>query len=183
MSESFDFAIVGGGVIGLSLARELANSGSVVVIDRQPVGREASWAGAGILPPHTMVNAVHARDKLAALSFQLHEQWADHLREESGIDTGFQKCGAMFVARTAGEVAALNGQVLEWQENRINVTPMSSRQATEQMPTLVLAADDIWPRRLFLMNLKSVIRTIWRRSKNRVTFAGFDSWRSRAIAN
>ena len=47
-----DVLIVGGGVIGLSLAWDLAKHGqSVHVIDQAEPGREASWAGAGILPP------------------------------------------------------------------------------------------------------------------------------------
>ena len=47
-----DCLIVGGGVVGLSLAYELARQEMhVCVIDQSEPGREASWAGAGILPP------------------------------------------------------------------------------------------------------------------------------------
>ncbi|MDG2013139.1 MAG: FAD-dependent oxidoreductase, partial [Pirellulaceae bacterium] len=99
MSETFDFGIIGGGVIGLSLAWELSTRGSVLVLDRQSVGQEASWAGAGILPPASTKNAIHPREKLLALSFQLHEQWAADLKRESGIDNGYRKCGAIHVAR------------------------------------------------------------------------------------
>ena len=44
--------VIGGGIIGLLSARELRLVGeAVVVIDRQIVGHEASWAGGGILSP------------------------------------------------------------------------------------------------------------------------------------
>ncbi len=44
--------VIGGGIIGLLCARELRLAGkTVVVIDRQTVGHEASWAGGGILSP------------------------------------------------------------------------------------------------------------------------------------
>ncbi|MFQ5734837.1 MAG: FAD-dependent oxidoreductase, partial [Planctomycetaceae bacterium] len=47
-----DVIIVGGGVIGLSTAYELAGrQRSVCLLEQGPMGREASWAGAGILPP------------------------------------------------------------------------------------------------------------------------------------
>ena len=54
-----DVLIIGGGVIGLSLAWDLAKHGrSVHVIDQGEPGREASWAGAGII----------ARRKFSSLS-------------------------------------------------------------------------------------------------------------------
>jgi hypothetical protein len=47
-----DVIIVGGGVIGLSIAYALAREGvSCTVLDRRELGREASWAGAGLIPP------------------------------------------------------------------------------------------------------------------------------------
>ena len=136
MSETFDFGILGGGVIGLSLARELCNRGRVLVVDRQNVGQEASWAGAGILPPASAKNAIHSREKLLALSFQLHEAWAAELMQESGIDNGFRKCGAIHLARTPGELASLNGQLLELQEDGIQVTPLTAELAVKRVPSL-----------------------------------------------
>ncbi len=62
-----DALLVGGGIIGLSLAYELAGRGlKVRLLDRAEPGREASWAGAGILPPAAR-HAAHPADQLAAL--------------------------------------------------------------------------------------------------------------------
>ena len=47
-----DCLVIGGGVIGLTTAWKLAQQGlSVRLCDQSTPGREASWAGAGILPP------------------------------------------------------------------------------------------------------------------------------------
>ncbi|MEC7444856.1 MAG: FAD-dependent oxidoreductase, partial [Planctomycetota bacterium] len=61
--QHVDVAIVGGGVIGLSIAWELAQRNLCVsVLDQGPMGKAASWAGAGILPPPPGARADHPLD-------------------------------------------------------------------------------------------------------------------------
>jgi len=90
-----DCLVIGGGVIGLSIAYELAGHGlRVRVVDRQQPGREASWAGAGILPPAIIPPPPdQPLAKLAALSTELHPQWAAKLLDETGIDNEYRRCG------------------------------------------------------------------------------------------
>jgi glycine oxidase len=103
-----DVLIVGGGVIGLSLAWDLARHGQLVrVIDRAQLGREASWAGAGILPTANRATALHPYDRLCGLSSELHPEWAAELQSLTGIDTGYRRCGGLYLARTPGETASL----------------------------------------------------------------------------
>src|SRR5262249_8257980 len=52
MTAGSEVVIVGGGVIGLSIAYVLAREGvAATVLDRGELGRAASWAGAGIIAP------------------------------------------------------------------------------------------------------------------------------------
>jgi glycine oxidase len=90
-----DCLIIGGGVIGLSIAYELSSHGlRIRVLDRQQPGREASWAGAGILPPALRTpTADQPLAHLAALSMKIHPLWAAALREQTGIDNEFRRCG------------------------------------------------------------------------------------------
>src|SRR5262245_32783111 len=98
MSRMDDVLIVGGGVIGLSLAYELAcRSLRVHLIDRGSPGQESSWAGAGILPPAVRRADDHPWKQLAGLSHELHSRWAERLRAETGIDNGYLRCGALYV--------------------------------------------------------------------------------------
>lgn len=135
MTTTTDFLIVGGGVIGLSIAYELSQHGvSVRLIDRQNMGREASWAGAGILPPANRATAVHPYDHLCGFAAELHAQWAEALTEETGIDTGYRKCGGIYLARSAGQSAALVGQVAEWQEQGITASRLTLEQLAKLEP-------------------------------------------------
>ncbi|MEM9411771.1 MAG: glycine oxidase ThiO [Planctomycetota bacterium] len=110
-------AIIGGGVIGLSTAWELACRGHrVLLFEKSKVGRKASWAGAGILAPANSSTATQPLDKLLGLGSDLHESWSEKLLQQSGIDNGFWKCGGLYVARTAGEHATLMGQTQYWNE-------------------------------------------------------------------
>ena len=97
-TSSSDILIVGGGVIGLSTALCLAEQGvSVTIIDRQQIGREASWAGAGMLPPGYLQFAETPEARLRAYS---HGKWAElseSLLQLTGIDNGYRVCGAVEV--------------------------------------------------------------------------------------
>ena len=112
--------VVGGGVIGLSIAFELSSRGqNVVLIEQDKFGRKASWAGAGILMPVNRETAIHPMEHLEAIGHDTHRQWSARLLEQTGIDNGFRKCGGLYIARTLGEAAALTGLLLEWGERQI----------------------------------------------------------------
>lgn len=94
-----DLLVIGGGVVGLSIAYEAAGRGlRVQLIDAQQPAREASWAGAGILPPAGEQSA-SPLEQLTALSNRLHRVWAQQLQDSTGIDNGYQPCGAYYLAR------------------------------------------------------------------------------------
>ena len=111
-----DCLVIGGGVVGLSLAYELAGRGlSVHVVDQGPLGGEASWAGAGILPPQCEQGSADALAALGSLSSRLHADWADALLDETGIDTGYRRCGGWNLATNRDEADRLRQAVDIWQ--------------------------------------------------------------------
>lgn len=137
-----DTLIIGAGTIGLSLAWELANRGQrVCVLESGRIGRAASWAGAGILPPAATRNATDPYEQLKTLSHQLHFQWAERLQAETGIDTGFSRCGGVYLARTPAETATLAGNQLWWDDHGIEYQPLDRKQLVELEPRLQTVAD------------------------------------------
>jgi glycine oxidase len=65
---------------------------------RSEPGREASWAGAGMLPPGKLSGETSGEGRLRALSCELWPGWTAALREATGIDNGYQNCGAVEVS-------------------------------------------------------------------------------------
>jgi glycine oxidase len=129
--------VVGGGVVGLSVAYELARRDwRIHVVDQGPLGAEASWAGAGILPPSNGETALHPLDRLRALSGQLHTEWAERLHAETGIDTGYRRCGGLHLARTAGEAALLAGLARTLTEEQIEHRRLDANELAEVEPIL-----------------------------------------------
>ena len=91
--------IVGGGVIGLSIAWELNRRGfETIVVDVNQFGKKASWAGAGILAPANFETMTQPLDRLRGYGSQLHLNWANELKTLTGIDNGYRECGGLYLA-------------------------------------------------------------------------------------
>ena len=89
-----DFVIAGAGVIGLATAWELHRSGaSVVVLDRGLAGREASWAGGGMLFPLSAWKYADAVTALTELGRKLYPEWVAELRQATNIDPEYRETG------------------------------------------------------------------------------------------
>lgn len=86
--------IVGGGVIGLLTAFNLASAGArVVLLDRVGVGQESSWAGGGIVSPLYPWRYNPAVTALAHWSQDFYPQLAERLFEATGIDPEVHQTG------------------------------------------------------------------------------------------
>ena len=110
-----DCCIIGGGIVGLSIARELAGRGlSVRVLARDPRRDTASWAAAGIFPPAPCFAGCTPGEALTAWSDLLHRHWARDLFDETGIDNGLRACGGLHLAADADGLARLAADADAW---------------------------------------------------------------------
>ena len=111
-----DVVIAGGGVIGLSAARELALRGhSVLVLDKGNARDATSWAAAGMLAPQSEFDAPGPLFDFCLASLRLYRDWARHLHEESGNDPEFSESGLIVVASTEDGLCRLR-RAVEWQK-------------------------------------------------------------------
>jgi len=134
-----DVLIIGGGVIGLTTAYFLAREGvAVTVIDQRDFGQEASWAGAGILPPAVPTPDLPPYDLLRAHSAQLFPALSAELRQRTGVDNGYLKCGGVELA-AAGSPADE-----EWHGAGVACEPVEGAALRRLEPHLAADSDRAW---------------------------------------
>lgn len=132
-----DVLIVGGGVVGLSIAYVLSREGaSVRVLDSGPIGRAASWAGAGIIPANTRHLKSNPTVAFRSLSAVLYEQWSMALREETGLDNGYRRCGGLDVAWTLEEERELQSMAGRWRVEQIDCEKLGPKEFLALEPGL-----------------------------------------------
>jgi len=112
-----DVLIVGAGVIGCALARELAGRGRrVLVLERSEPGAEASSAAAGILSPQSDCRSSGPFFDLALESRTAYADWVSRLERDTGLSVGFRRTGLLRCARGEAESADLDAFL--WQRDR-----------------------------------------------------------------
>ncbi len=130
-----DVIVIGGGLMGCSVAYRLAKDGAqVLVLERSIPGAEASSAAAGILGP-TMESFENALAlQLGRRSRELHAELADELDELFGVDVGFRRCGVVKLALDEEELAALDRQASSLRLHGIRCDRWSPEELIEEEP-------------------------------------------------
>tara|TARA_Y100001968_G_scaffold333671_1_gene398222 strand:- start:15774 stop:16907 length:1134 start_codon:yes stop_codon:yes gene_type:complete len=86
------FLVIGGGLIGLSIAHQLARKGKKVVILSRRRNEAAGFVAAGMLAPHAE-GLENNLLKLGQLSLEKQSSWVDEIEKDSGLSCGLRKCG------------------------------------------------------------------------------------------
>ena len=105
----FDIIIIGGGIIGLSIACEMAEKGKkVILFEKNKIGMEASWAAAGTLEP--IWDADGDGDILLQIKIKSEALWRDFSRkiqEGTNIDVEYNSSGGLLIAMNSEEMSQL----------------------------------------------------------------------------
>ncbi len=136
MAQKYEFLIVGGGVIGLSIARELHKRGarSIGIVERGPGGREASWAAAGILAPNAETEQIDDLYRFCSEANELYPQFVAELLDETGVDIEFRRSGTFELAFSDEDTERLSCKYNFQREAGIDVESLSALDILKAEP-------------------------------------------------
>jgi glycine oxidase len=135
--NTYDVVIVGGGIIGGSIAFELARRNlRVIVLDRQELMHEASWAAAGMLSPAPDCPAAIPLVPLARASLGLYPGFIDAVEDSSEIIPGYQTGGALEVLYHGDAERELSTLVALHHGLGLACEPLRLEEAQEMEPAL-----------------------------------------------
>ena len=138
MAHPIDTAIVGGGVIGLSIGWRLAQSGRrVAIIERAESGKATSWASGGMLGNDAEIGFEELEVyQLGVASVALWPDFVRELEAATDIDIGYRTEGTLMVADDADGAADLR-RIYRFQQGQgVPVEWISVSRALELEPML-----------------------------------------------
>ncbi|WP_425081823.1 GcvT family protein [Ruegeria arenilitoris] len=125
--------IIGGGVIGCSVAYHLTKKGwnDVVLLERKQLTSGTTWHAAGLI---AQLRATANMTKLAKYSQELYGS----LEEETGVATGFKRCGSITVALTEERMEEIYRQAAMARAFGVEVEEISNERVQELYPHINL---------------------------------------------
>jgi glycine oxidase len=135
--NKFDVIVVGGGLIGGSIAFDLAAQKiRVAVIDRQQPGREASWAAAGMLSPGPDSPEALPLVPLAKESLRMYPGFVRAIEEASGMSAAFLRAGAFEIFSGPAGIADRDKLLSQYAELGLVAKSMSIDSARAVEPAI-----------------------------------------------
>jgi 4-methylaminobutanoate oxidase (formaldehyde-forming) len=123
--------IIGGGVIGASVAYHLAQLGwtDTLLLEQGQLSCGTTWHAAGLVG---QLRASESGTRLVQYSTQLYER----LEAETGLSAGFRRCGGVTVARTQDRLTQLKRTAATAEAYQLECELISPAQAAERYPIL-----------------------------------------------
>ncbi|RUX09959.1 FAD-dependent oxidoreductase [Mesorhizobium sp. M8A.F.Ca.ET.059.01.1.1] len=128
--------IVGGGIVGCSVAYHLTKLGwtDVVLLEQGQLSGGTTWHAAGL------VGQLRSHSNMTSL-IRYSTQLYSELEAETGLATGWKNCGSLSVARTADRMTVLKRTAASAHAQGVEIDVISPREAGDLWP--VMATDDL----------------------------------------
>ncbi len=129
--DKADIVIIGGGIVGCSIAYHLTKHGrrDVLLLEQGRLSGGTTWHAAGL------VGQLRAQSSLTRLVRHSTELYAD-LERETGLATGWKRCGSLTVARTPERMAYLRRTASAARAQGVEIEMLSPAEAGERWPPM-----------------------------------------------
>lgn len=135
--NTFDAVIAGGGLIGASIALELADAGlNVALFDAGKPGREASWASGGMISPAPENPGMIPFVPMSLASVALYPEFIRRVESLTGMNVGYRKSGALDVILTGNAEEELSTVIALQHGVGLKAKALSAEQARQMEPAL-----------------------------------------------
>ena len=131
-----EIVVIGGGVIGASVAYHLAQLGrtDVLLLEQGSLSCGTTWHAAGLVG---QLRATEAGTRLVQYSTDLYSR----LEAETGLGTGYRVCGGITVARTEERMVQLRRTAASAAAYDLECELLTAREAAERYP--LIRVDDV----------------------------------------
>lgn len=125
--------IIGGGIMGASVAYHLTRLGrtDIALIEQGQLSSGTTWHAAGLVG---QLRASEGGTRLVQYSAQLYSE----LEQETGLATGFKRCGGVTVARTEDRMIQLRRTAATAESYGLECELISPARAKELYPVLAI---------------------------------------------
>jgi glycine oxidase len=109
-----DVIVIGAGIIGCAIGRELARRGTgVTIFDARSIGGGATQASAGVLAPYIEAHERGPLFDLTVRSLGMYDRFVAEAAADSGISIEYRRCGTLEIAVDATAARELRGRTSE----------------------------------------------------------------------
>lgn len=128
--------IIGGGVIGLTLARRLHQKGvgRITLLESGRTGGEASSAAAGMLAPQAETDRIDPFFRFCLESRRLYPEFARELLAETGIDIELDQHGTLYLAFDESDTAEIRERYERQRRAGLRVEHLTAREIGRAEP-------------------------------------------------
>lgn len=136
LPDRAEIVVVGGGVVGTSVAYHLAKLGraDVVLLEQGQLSCGTTWHAAGLVG---QLRPTESGTRLVQYSTALYSE----LEAETGLSTGYKQCGGVTVARTADRMTQLRRTAANAAAYDLECELLTAGQAGQRFP--VIRTDDL----------------------------------------
>lgn len=137
MGHEWDTVVVGAGIIGLAVGRELARRGArTAIVEERTAAAGATQASAGVLAPYIEAPGEGALHQLTVRSLSLYDRFIAGVQQDSGARVEYRRTGTLEIASGRASAERLTAVAASLRRAGLSAEWMDGAEAARLEPAL-----------------------------------------------